>query len=174
MTETPFVPVARVIKAHGTRGEVSVSYVVDTPSELPESLEVWVVPPPSGERSGVIESVRPGPKGPLVKISGFDDRTAAEALRGRMLVARPADLPAHIAEPPFDPVGMAVHDESRGFLGTVTEVIETGANDVWIVEDGPFGQVLIPVIDDVVISLDEDSRAVSVRLLEGLLEEGTE
>jgi len=116
--------------------------------------------------------VRPGPKGPLVKISGFDDRSAAQALRGCMLVARPGDLPAYMTEPAFDPVGLAVHDEVRGFLGKVTDFIETGANEVWIVEQGPFGQVLIPVIDDVLISIDEETRVASVRLLEGLLEEG--
>ena len=170
MTETPFVPVARVIKVHGTRGEVSVSYLVESASDLPEALEVWAVPPPSGQRSGIIESVRPGPKGPLVKLSGFDDRTAAETLRGCVLVARPGDLPAHLSEPPFDPVGIEVHDERRGRIGLVTEVIETGANDVWVVADGPFGQILIPVIDDVLLALDEEERTASVRLLEGLVE----
>ena len=170
MTETPFVPVARVIRAHGTRGEVSVSFLVERPDDLPEPLEVWVVPPPSGPRSGIIESVRPGPKGDLLKLTGIDDRTAAETLRGCMLVARPDDLPAALTEPPFDPVGIEVHDEKRGLIGQVTEVIVTGANDVWIVEGGSFGQVLVPVIDDVVLTIDDEGRSAAVRLLDGLIE----
>jgi len=49
----------------------------------------------------------------------------------------------------------------------------TGANDVWVVH-GPYGEVLLPVIDDVVVSFDEDAETVMVTLLPGLLPEEAE
>ena len=61
---------------------------------------------------------------------------------------------------------MSVVDEARGVLGEIVEVIVTGANDVWVV-DGPFGEVLLPVIDDVVLDVDEEARTAQVRLLAG-------
>lgn len=171
MTPSPFVPLARVVKTHGLKGEVSVAPATDLPFVLPEGLEVWFVPPPAGVRTGRIESVRPGPKGPLVKIIGVDGISAAEHLCGREMLARADDIPVTWTLPEeeeFDPVGMSVVDVTRGAIGEITEVIITGANDVWVVH-GHLGEVLLPVIDDVVLDIDEDSGVIEVRLLLGLL-----
>jgi 16S rRNA processing protein RimM len=87
-------------------------------------------------------------------------------------MAATADVPAElIPEPAEDPVGMSVFDEERGGLGVIDEVLVTGANDVWIVRGGPFGEVLIPVIDQCVLELDWDAMVARVRLLPGLIEE---
>jgi 16S rRNA processing protein RimM len=53
----------------------------------------------------------------------------------------------------------------------VAEVIVTGANDVWVVRGGRWGEVLVPIIDEVVHDIDESSGTASVRLLPGLLPE---
>jgi 16S rRNA processing protein RimM len=133
-------------------------------------IDVWIVPPPSTARSGRIESVRPGPKGPLVKLSGFNDLDAARAVTGCDLLILESDLPAGWEEPEGeeDIVGRSVEDEDRGPLGTIVEVILTGANDVWVVH-GPFGEILIPVIDDVVLGTEPDAESIVVRLLDGLM-----
>ena len=174
MTPGPFVPLGRVVKTHGLKGEVSVISAADLPFVFPVGLEVWLVPPPRGVRSGRIENVRRGPKGPLVKVSGIDDVNTAQLAVGSELVARESDLPADwndaVAEDECNPVGLTVTDVERGLLGEIVEVIVTGANDVWVV-DGPLGEVLLPVIDDVVLSIDWDGRAVEVRALKGLLPE---
>ena len=78
-----------------------------------------------------------------------------------------SDLPDPIEH--FDPVGLELVDEKRGSIGRVTDVIVTGANDVWVVE-GPLGEILIPVIDDVIMDIDDDTGTVRVRLLPGLIE----
>ena len=161
MTPTPFVPVGRVMKAHGLKGEVSVAPATDLPFVLPQGLEVWLVPPPSGVRSGKVESVRPGPRGPLVKISGVDDIGLAQSVIGSELVARACDLPAAWLEPveeEGDVIGYRVADTGQGDLGEIVEIIVTGANDVW-------------VIDDVVLAIDDAEKSIRVRLLVGLLPE---
>jgi 16S rRNA processing protein RimM len=135
-------------------------------------VEAWIVPPPSSARCGRIETVRPGPKGPLVKLSGFDDLDAVRAIAGSELLVLEADLPEGWEGPPADEdlVGKTIRDEDRGILGTIVEVIVTGANDVWVVEGG-FGEVLIPAIDDVVMGAEPDGHTIVVRLLDGLVPE---
>jgi 16S rRNA processing protein RimM len=168
----PFVPLGRVVRTHGLKGEVSVAPAVDLPFLLPEGLEVRFVPPVVGMRGPArVESVRPGPKGPLVKLSGIDDITSAEKLVGTTMVTRTEDDPFVRPEEEPDPVGLTVVDEDRGELGVVEDVIVTGANDVWVVRGDRFGEVLLPVIGDVVLDVDEGTRTVRVRLLPGLLEE---
>ena len=173
MTPEQFVPLGRVMKTHGLKGEVSVMPAADLPFVFPVGLEVWFVPPPRGVRSGRVQDVRRGPKGPLVKVSGIDDITAAQLLVGTDVMARAGDLPAGWDSPPEiedDPIGLVVTDVERGLLGEITELIVTGANDVWVI-DGPLGEVLLPVIDDVVLEIDWDAQTARVRALPGLLPE---
>ncbi len=167
--DAPFVPVARVVKSHGLHGEVAVKSLVDLPLHSLEGLTVYVVPPTAGVREATLEGVRPGPKGPLLELAGVTDIAGARALCGTTLLVRQEDLPDGYDEAEFDPIGLEVIDGVRGSLGTISDVIFTGANDVWVV-DGPFGQVLLPVIDDVVLSIDEDSRTARVALLPGLID----
>jgi len=171
MAPAPFTALARVVKSHGLKGEVAVEPAADLPFVLPIGLEVWFVPPPAGVRTGRIENVRRGPRGPLVKVSGIDDIGVAQKLVGADMMVRTDQLPAGWDDPievEDDPVGLIVTDAKRGELGAIVEVIFTGANDVWVV-DGRFGEVLLPVIDDVVRKIDWEARTVAVTLLEGLL-----
>lgn len=171
MKDAPFVPVGRIVKVHGLKGEVSVVSSAGPPFSIPERIAVWVVPPPSGPLCCTVESVRQGPKGPLVKLSGISGRGEAEMLRGRTLVADPADLPEGWSVEEPDDTGLLVVDEERGEIGTVEETIATGANDVWVVRSDRFGEVLVPVIEDVLVDVDHGSRVALVRLLPGLLDE---
>jgi 16S rRNA processing protein RimM len=166
-----YVPVGRVVKAHGLNGEVSVIPADGLPFVFDEGLRVWFVPPPAGVRDAVVEHVRRGPKGPLVKFSGIEDIDAAHLLNGASIIAEAADLPPGWDEGPEDPVGLVVTDTARGVLGEVVEVIVTGANDVWVIEGGPYGQVLLPVIEQVLLSVDWDAGTADVELLPGLIED---
>ena len=167
MDAQEFGPLGRVAKTHGLNGEVSVIMTVDLPVERLPGLEVWFVPPPAAFRTARITAVRAGPKGPLFAFDVVRDLTASEALRGVIILAKVADLPE--VDESDDPVGLEVIDEKRGPIGHVTDVIVTGANDVWV-GDGPFGEVLIPVIDDVILDIDEESGIVRISLLPGLIE----
>ena len=171
MEPRTYVPVGRVVKAHGLNGEVSVIPADGLLFVLSEGLRVWFVPPPADVRESVIEHVRRGPKGPLVKFRGVENNDAAHRLNGATVLADSADLPAGWDEGEDDPVGLTVTDTARGVLGEVADVIITGANDVWVVEGGPWGQVLLPVIDQVILSVDWEARTAQVDLLPGLLDD---
>jgi 16S rRNA processing protein RimM len=168
--DTPFVSVARVIKTHGLQGEVAVKPLLDLPFDLLVGKAVGVVPPVAGAEDLVLTGVRPGPKGPLLSISGVTTLSVARSMAGGTIIVRSSDVPEGWDEDEFDPVGYAVHDTTRGDLGVIEDVIVTGANDVWVVE-GPLGQILLPVIDDVVLEVDDDARVFTVALLSGLIDE---
>jgi 16S rRNA processing protein RimM len=171
VTRTSFVRVGRVARAHGLAGEVSVVMTSDVPADDLVGRTLWFVPPGEGARNALVRSVRQGPKGPLFRLAGFEDAHAVEAVRGRAVALAAADLPEGYEDLTFDPVGMKVFDRERGELGEIADVIETGANDVWVVEGGRFGQVLIPVIDDIELEIDEDEERIDVELLSGLIPE---
>jgi len=171
MDPAAFVPLGRIVKTHGIAGEVSVAVTDGLPLERLVGTTVWFVPPPSLVRTATIAAVRPGPKGPLVRFDEIAGPNAAAALRGTTMVARPGDLPDDYDLPDEDdPVGLRVIDARRGDIGEVVDVIVTGANDVWVVAGGVHGEVLVPVIEQVVIEIDWDRNVAKVELLPGLIE----
>jgi 16S rRNA processing protein RimM len=97
----------------------------------------------------------------------------AGEVAGRWLIAMGAEVPAG---PPSsaDLIGLQVTDATRGLIGMVTDVIVTGANDVLVVCGDTYGEVLVPVIDDVIVRIDHTQGAIAVRLLPGLIDEGPE
>jgi 16S rRNA processing protein RimM len=172
MQPTPYAQIARVVKTHGTRGELAVASLGGALEDLPQGLEVWFVPPPEHPLCARLLGVRQGPKGPLATFEGIDSPESARALAGAVALARRSDLPEEwLPEEELDVSGFIVLDEERGPLGEVAETIFTGANDVWVVAGGSVGEVLIPVIEDVIISIDESTRTIRVNLLPGLIAE---
>jgi len=168
--DAPFEAVARVIKAHGLKGEVAVKPLVDFPLEQLIGARVWFVPPPVGVNDRSLSDVRSGPKGPLLSFLPSLSTDEAHLVAGCTVLVRADELPDDMPDDELDPLGFSVVDEERGPLGAVEDVIITGANDVWVVR-GSYGEVLIPVIDDVVVAVDESAGAVMVRLLPGLIDE---
>lgn len=166
-----FARVGRVVKVHGLDGEFVISLARGLEPDTLVGLDAWVVPPlPDGAVARTITTCRPAARGALMTLGGLDSSDRARALAGRWLLADADRLPL----PPLDDddvTGYEVVDELRGSLGTVAETIVTGANDVLVVHGGPFGEVLLPVIDDVIIDVDDAGKTVVVRLLPGLVDE---
>lgn len=165
-------PVARIVKTHGLTGEVVVVPIDGLPFIPSVGVEVRFVPPRAGVGPATVVSSRPTPKGHLLRFSDVDG-DLARSLVGATLLMRGEDIPEDSTTPEDEEdefIGAQVVDEERGFIGTVAEVIVTGANDVWVLEGGPFGEVLIPVIDQVVLGWEDDDRkTIAVSLLEGLI-----
>jgi 16S rRNA processing protein RimM len=171
MADEPYVAAGRVVKTHGLKGEVSaVSHAEASLALLSGSL-VWFVPPPRGLRSARLTATRPGPKGTLLTFEGVSDIDRAAQLVGCEILVRAEDLPdGWLLIDDEDLHGFSVIDSVRGDLGRIEETIHTGANDVWVVQ-GPLGEILVPVIDDVVHGIDSDARRIEVTLLPGLIDE---
>ncbi len=146
MEEVPpgYVAVGRIGPAWGVRGAVKVVPLVDKRERLAPGREVTV----DGKRR-VIESSRWQQGIVYLKLSGIDDRQAAFALRERFLVVPEGEL-----EPlpegqyyRFQLIGLTVRNAAGVSLGRVTDVLTTGANDVYVVQ-GERGEILVPATDD--------------------------
>jgi 16S rRNA processing protein RimM len=106
-----------------------------------------------------------------VVVEGIGDADAAEALRGGAVLVAAADLP-----PPgegefyyFQLAGAEVMLTDGRRLGTIEDILSTGAHDVWVVRDGA-REVLVPVISDVVKTMDLETRRVTIEAVPGLLD----
>lgn len=166
----PYRRLGRIVKAHSTNGEVAVESTGDLAFVSQNAADVWIVPPlEAGAVPRRIESVRRGPKHSLVRISGMDTAAEAHEAVGRWLLVGGDEVVS--VDEPDEFLGLRVRDRERGELGVVTDVIVTGANDVLVIEGERYGQVLIPVIDDVIVGVDLTAGTVDVTLLDGLIDE---
>lgn len=162
------VAVARVRRAHGLGGEVTVTVLTDRPERLGDLREVAVVPPMGAAWRASLEGWRFGTGVAYVKLRGVNDREAAEKLRGAELRIR-RDMRYELEEGEYwveDLVGMAVVTEDGRSLGTIHEVLPLPANDVYATE-----HCLIPAIREVVLSVDTGARKMVVRAVAGLAPE---
>lgn len=162
--------IARIGRTHGRNGEVVADAVHGLSPSVHEGLPVWLVPPRlKGPRTFEITGVARQGARLRLSLSGITDMDAASHLVGRSLLAREDDLPDDLGwDDPNAVMGREVVDEVRGTLGTVEDVLETPAHDLWSVH-GPYGEVLVPVVDEIVMGQDERGRWL-VRLPEGLVE----
>lgn len=170
MTAAQYELVAHVGKARGLEGKVTASAADGLPLCLYEGLEVHVVPPTLyGPRDIRIASIEEGKgTGLVLSFEGVDSRDDAEQIAGRGLLANVEDL--DLADDDRWFIGCRVEDERYGDLGEVAELIETPANDVLVVE-GPYGEVLVPVIDEVVLEVpQEDGEPIRTHVMDGLVD----
>ena len=141
--------IARVGKARGLEGKVTARAADGLPLCLHEGLLCHVVPPSLyGPRDICIEHVEEAGGNLVLSFEGIDDIDAAEQLAGRFLLADVSDLDIDYDSAWY--MGYPVEDERYGLLGEVTELIETPANDVLVVE-GRYGEVLVPVVDGCIV-----------------------
>jgi 16S rRNA processing protein RimM len=170
--EPRYLAVGRVLRPHGIRGEVRVEIITDYPERLGQHACFYLALPDSPEavRCYAVEKLRQHQGVLLLKLSGCDDRNAADELRG-MLVQVPLEKAVPLEQGEyyhFQLIGVRVETEDGEWLGQVAKVLETGANDVYVVR-GPQGELLLPAVGDVVLDLDVESRRMVVRLLQGML-----
>jgi len=162
--------VGRVVRAHGMGGEVRVASLGSSP-ELLATLHEVVAATPAGLRVLAVRAARPAGGQWLLAFAGVDDRTAAEALAGAELLVDESLLPPLAADEFFvhDLVGCAVEDLGGRRLGWVRDVMETGANDVLVVQREN-GTAMVPMVGDVVKGVDLQRRAIRIDPLPGLFD----
>ena len=139
-----WVAVGRVLGAHGTRGALRVESLSDVPGRFAPGAAVWL----QAVRR-VIQSCSAARGALILKLEGIDDR---------------ATLPpgSYYTD---ELIGLTVVDPEGRLLGTLEEVLETGANDVYVVR-GPRGETLLPAVDDVVLEVDLERRRMVARPLD--------
>ena len=171
VSDTPdadgFIVIGEITKPHGVRGEMRVKPHTDEPERFTWLEQVYV-----GQKNPhrmAVEQARLHQDMILLKLTAVNDRTAAELLRGEWLMVPEAEaLPLEEGEYfLFQLEGLSVFTTGGEALGTLTSVIETGANNVFVVS-GDQGELLLPDIDEVVQEIDFENGRMVVILLPGL------
>jgi 16S rRNA processing protein RimM len=163
------VLVGIIARAHGLGGEVVVDSYSDSPDRYAPG-SAFRAEFPSGETGRlVVATVRPFQERLLVRFEGISDRAGAEALHGANLTIARRDvqpLPEgrHYR---FELIGLRVRTPDGEFMGTIEDVFATGSNDVYVV-NGPRGEILLPALASVVVSVDVEGGAMTVAPPPGL------
>jgi 16S rRNA processing protein RimM len=134
------VALAAVAGAHGIGGEVRLKLFAESPDSLARHKQVWV-----GEQSLTLSSLRPG-KQPIARFAGVADRSAAEALRGRLVSVDRSALPP-LAEGEYyhsDLIGLPCESEAGDALGTIAAVENFGAGDILEIERPDGRRTMVP------------------------------
>jgi 16S rRNA processing protein RimM len=165
-SEPAFLAIGRILRPHGVRGELRVEIHTDFPERFGVYRRVYVGP---GYKPYQIEAHRPHGGRVLLKLREVADRTAAEELRGQWVYIAIEDaVPLAKGEVYLhDMLGLRVETVEGEQLGEVADIIETGANPVYVVR-GLQGEILIPDIPDVIEEIDLPRGELIVRLIEGL------
>ncbi len=161
-----FLAIGRVVAPRGVRGELKVAIETDTPERFLRTSRVFM-----GEDHKVytVRTARLHQGNALLRLAGIETRDDAEAWRNAYVYVSLEDaVPLDDGEYYHHQIeGLRVRTTEGEDLGRVTEVLQTGANDVWVVR-GRGGEVLIPALKDVIVGVDLDAGAVTVALPEGL------
>lgn len=164
-----YLEIGKVVSTHGLRGELRVDPWCDSPQFLCQFKTLYLK---KGETKLSVSS-RPHKTIAIVKAKGIDTIEEAEKLRGRVLYINRSD--ARLAPGEYfiqDLMGLDVIDiDTSKSYGKITDVLKTGANDVYQVTDEKEKDYLIPVIDDVVKEIDINGGKVLIKPLKGIFDD---
>jgi 16S rRNA processing protein RimM len=171
--QIPFLLLGRVLRPHGIRGELRLEVLTAYPERIVRGKRLYIGPDPQNPESATVYTVTKSRKHQhflILQLDEISDRNEAELMRDLYVMVPPEEaVPLEEGEfYLYQLIGLTVHTDDDELLGELTEVIETGANDVYIVQ-GPRGEVLLPAIDECILDIDFDNQTMTVHLLDGLL-----
>ncbi|MDE6034389.1 MAG: ribosome maturation factor RimM [Ruminococcus sp.] len=161
-----YLEAGKIVNTHGIRGEVKIMPYTDVPEILCEFDRLFL-----NKQEIFIERARVAKGMVIAKLEGVDTPEQAEKLRNKVLYMHRDDL--ELEEDTYfiqDLIGIEVKDVETGEIyGKITDVLQTGANDVYVIS-GTDREYLIPAIADVVISTDIDNNIMTIKVLDGLFD----
>ncbi|MGA2502471.1 MAG: ribosome maturation factor RimM [Anaerolineales bacterium] len=158
----------KIRRPHGVRGDVVVEIYTDSPESLIPKKVIFI-----GEKhvKFIITRRRQHNEGLLLGFDGISTPEQAGRYRNQILSVAASETPElsegrHYFHELLD---LDVVDEAGIVLGTLSEILETGANDVYVVKDPTGHELLLPAIPEVVLNVDLEAKKIKVRLLPGLI-----
>ena len=159
-----------ITTTHGVRGEV---IVFPTTDDAERFLDIEKVLLDTGKelRRLNIQNVKFFKNLAILKFEGIDNINDIEMYKGRELWI-PREEAQELGEDEYyvaDLIGMDVLMENGEKFGVLRDVMETGANDVYIVDSVEHGEVLLPAIKECILDVDIETNTMTVHLMKGLL-----
>ncbi len=158
-----------ITSTHGVRGEVKVFPTTDDPARF-KKLKQVILDDGKQQIDLEIASVKFFKNMVILKFKGIDNINDVEKYRrATLLVTRENAVP--LAENEYfiaDLIGLSAVSDEGEELGTITDVLQTGANDVYVVTTPQKEEILVPAIRECILAVDLDARRMQLHLLPGL------
>ncbi len=159
-----------ITATHGIRGEVKVYPTTDDATRF-DDLKRVILDAGKQQIPLEIQSVKYFKQFVILKFKGIDNINDIERYKKCPLLISREDA-VDLEEDEYfiaDIIGMEVYTEDGAHFGTMKDVMETGANDVYIIDSKEHGEVLLPAIKECILNVDEEEGKITVHIMEGLL-----
>ncbi|HNK63674.1 MAG TPA: ribosome maturation factor RimM [Anaerolineales bacterium] len=168
--ESIYLAIGFLRRPHGVQGEIIMDLHTDFPDRIRSGRKVYI-----GEKheAATLGGARIHGDGMLVRVKGFDTPESAGRFRNQWVYVKATEVP-QLPDGQFykyELIDVAVVTDDGRALGTIVEILETGANDVYVVKNEAGKEILLPAIPSVVLETDMASRLMKVQLLEGLVDD---
>lgn len=160
-----------IASTHGLKGEVKVFPTTDDKNRF-KSLRKCYIRTKNGDIEVEKASCKFFKNMAILSFKGYEDINLIEKYKGcDLYVDREDAVPLSEGEYYIaDVIGADIVDEDKNKIGTLEEVMQTGANDVFVVKTVDGGELLIPVISDCVLDMNLEEGLITVRLMKGMLD----
>ena len=168
--EPAFLVIGKLRRPHGVRGEMQMDVYTDFPERLRPGVTVFVGENRQAER---VRSVRVHEPGLLIAFTGYSTSVEVGLFRNVLVYVRADDRPA-LPEGEYyyhQLIGLPVISDEGKPLGELTQILATGANDVYVVKNESGVEILLPAIESVIQEVDLQQGKIVVHLLPGLVAE---
>lgn len=165
------ITIGKAVKPFGVKGEIKIEPMTDFPERFKDLRRVYLVSPAGRELVCEVRSLRYAGGVPFLLFSGYDSPEKAKMLNGWFLKV-PEEEAVPLPEGSFywfELVGMEVVSEGGETLGTITEVFETGSNDVYVMKQGR-KEIYLPATKEIVKHIDRKAKRMVIHLVDGLMD----
>ena len=167
-----FLEIGQIVSTHGIRGELRVQPWCDSPEYLKKFKTLYF--DKDGKTAKKVLSCRPHGNIVIVALEGIDSIEKAQALKNTVLFMNRDDARLkkgqYYIQDLLDCTVVDADDEEK-IYGIITDVSQTGANDVWYITDKEKNEYLIPAIKSVVIDTDVVSGIIKIRPMKGIFDD---
>jgi 16S rRNA processing protein RimM len=172
MGQTGLILVGGVVRPHGIRGEICIKSHADSPSLFGQVTALYLQDKGKPPTSHAVRSWREHKGMVLLTLEGVNDRDKAEALRGREVLVREADLPEldegeHYI---YQLLGCRVALADGTDVGVLKHFFETGEQDTWVIVNEAGTEILLPAVPEFVLDVDLDAGVIVIDPPAGLLD----
>lgn len=164
-----YIKIGTIVGVHGINGEVKVYPITDNPERFLDLGYVFIGKNEPEPARYNVNKVRLYNGFPLVKLKSVNDRNAAERLR-EYSVYVDRENTVKLPEGRYlicDLINADVYENDRK-IGVLTDVLQTGANDVYVVRENDGNELLLPVIRECILNVDLERNRIDVHVMEGL------
>lgn len=160
-----------ITSTHGIKGEVKVFPTTDNPKRFKKNIEL-ILDTGKEEILLTVESVKFFKQFVILKFKGFDNINDVERYKNKSLYVTRENAVRLRRNEYFiaDLIDLSVFDEEEKQIGILADVMQTGANDVYVINMTDGRELLLPAIKECILSVDMDERKMVIHILDGLLD----